>query len=211
MKPTSLIVPMNLTALCVSPKDAQDGHFGILAVDFQKLGTSTPYLGERLLPRPFDGESVPPGIHLHWALPDALAHGEIGEKNKEVMFRPAPNRFLVVRFASSQTPSQNTPTDVKAWVLESDFRSPTLNATDSRNARTRAVPLNPELGKPLYEYKGRVIRYSDWKESDSHRDPSRHTALGYGTETYAAAYPHCPNVFGFFDPFDIDDAGQVEG
>jgi hypothetical protein len=199
MQTTSLIVPMNLTALCVSPQDKQDGHFGSLAVDFQKLGAGAPYLGHHLLPRPFDGESLPAGIHLHWALPDALAHGEVSDQDKEVRFRPAPNRFLVVRFASSRSP--DTPAAVRAWVVESDSGSSTPDAS-VRNARTRAVPLSPELKHPLYEYKGRVTAYSDWKESDPHRDPSRHTALGYGTETYAAAYPHCPNVFGFFDPFD---------
>jgi hypothetical protein len=202
MEPTALIVPMNLTALCVSLQDQQDGHFGSLAVDFEKLGSNTPYLGQHLLPQPFDGESYPAGIHLHWALPDALAHGEVGEKNKEVSFRPAPNRFLVVRFASPQTPSQDTSTNVNAWVVESDFNSPKPNTSDLRNARTRTVPLNPKLNEQLYEYKGRVIRYTDWKETDSHRDPALHTALGYGIETYAAAYQHCPNVFGFFDPFD---------
>jgi hypothetical protein len=199
MQTTSLIVPMNLTALCVSLQDKQDGHFGSLAVDFQKLAAGTPYLGHHLLPRPFDGESVPAGIHLHWALPDALAHGEVSDKDTEVKFRPAPNRFLVVRFASS--PSPGTPAAVNAWVVESDFGSPKADAS-VRNARTRAVPLSPELKQPLYEYRGRVTAYSDWKESGARRDPSHHTALGYGTETYAAAYPHCPNVFGFFDPFD---------
>ncbi len=202
MEPISLIVPMNLTALCVSLHDKQKEHFGSLAIDFQRLGSNTPYLGQHLLPQPFDGESFPAGIHLHWALPDALARGEVGDQNKEVKFRPAPNRFLVVRFASSQTPSQNAPTKVDAWVVDGDFNSPSPGPSDLRNARTRTAPLNPELNKQLYEYKGRVTGYSDWKEIDSHRDPARHTALGYGVETYAAAYPHCPNVFGFFDPFD---------
>jgi len=59
--------------------------------------------------------------------------------------------------------------------------------------------LKPESGKSTFAYQGRVFPYAGWEEK--HPNPTYlHTALGYGTETYAAAYPNCRNVFGFFDP-----------
>ena len=203
MGQTSLVVPMNLTALCVSSLDEQSDHFGSVAVDFRKLNTGEPY--QAGLPEPFSGESVPAGIHLHWALPDSLAHGEVGNGNRDVVFRPAPDRFLVVRIAVPTTPAQGTP-PLDAWIVESDFLSvsPDNRPTDMRTARSRAVPLTPALdpynADSLHGYQGRVVDFAAWNESPSNRKVSSHTAVGYGNETYAAAYPHCPNVFGFFDP-----------
>jgi hypothetical protein len=54
--------------------------------------------------------------------------------------------------------------------------------------------------EPSFGHLGRV-RVLDEKWADERtrlRQPF--TALGYGTEAYAAAYPHCRNVFGFYDP-----------
>ena len=103
----SLLVPMNLAALCVSPQDRVAGmHFGKIAAEFQNL-ESAPYLGASAVPPPFAEEPVPPGIHLHWALPDALTRGE---RRGESGFRRAPNRFLVVRLAAIQSPGETSVT-----------------------------------------------------------------------------------------------------
>ena len=89
------------------------------------------------------------------------------------------------------------------WTLEE--RS--AREGDKRNALSRAVPLEyagaPQnaFGRPLVAYQGRVRPLTRaWRDSGGDRPRLPLTALGYGTETYAAAYPHCRNVFGFCDP-----------
>ena len=202
----SLLVPMNLAALCVGQPDQQTrpnegSGFGKIAVDFQMLPSlGEAYLSKSIVPDPFEGETRPrPGIHLHWALPDALTRSEIDSETGRTVTRPAPNRFLVVRLRAG-APS------LEAWVVESDYlwgnlrEDTVVRERDPRNALSRAVPLKPEAGKSTFAFQGRVVSWTTWKESNPNPTPSQHTALGYGTETYAAAYPNCPNVFGFFDP-----------
>ncbi|MFI5845017.1 hypothetical protein ACIA8K_35480 [Catenuloplanes sp. NPDC051500] len=60
-------------------------------------------------PRPLDGSDGdrPPGIYLHWTLPDALRHCPPGGD-----FPLAPNRWLIVRTCRDAK--------VAGWVLESD-------------------------------------------------------------------------------------------
>jgi hypothetical protein len=49
-------------------------------------------------PAPFDPGSVrPAGVHLHWALPDALLRGENDEATKSLRMDPLPDRWVVVR------------------------------------------------------------------------------------------------------------------
>jgi hypothetical protein len=217
----SLLVPMNVTALCVGKKDVSSGSkFGKIAAEFQNLDTK-PYLGSSVVPRPFDEEAALPGIHLHWALPDALTRSDPNDGNQ---FPRVPNRFLVVRIAAvAQTPG-GTPVELErtAWAVESDYlwkeEDKNLRERDPRNAVSRAVPVQ-YLGKgsgdqarsSIFAYQGRVRSLEPGKPQvveDSKRDNSqRLTAIGYGTEAYAAAYPNCRNVFGFFDPpFDAANA-----
>ncbi len=208
----SLLVPMNLAALCVGPQDQLSGaRLGKIAADFQNL-ESQPYLGASVVPKPFEEEAAPAGIHLHWALPDALTRSDPSDEKK---LRRAPNRFLVVRLATVIEPDggSSPKTERRAWVVESDFvwtrEERDAGASDARNALSRAVPLGfakvekeALMGHPLFAYQGRV-RPLDAAWTDPARDPRYRpalTALGYGTEAYAAAYPHCRNVFGFFDP-----------
>jgi hypothetical protein len=211
----SLLVPMNVTALCVSQRDQSSGlKFGKIAAEFQNLATK-PYLGSSVLPKPFEEESVPPGIHLHWALPDALTRSDPSDANG---FRQAPNRFLVVRFAAGET---SVELEKKAWIVESDYlwkdEEKSVRERDPRNALSRAVPREYTVGERttsvetnFFAYQGRVRPLSDaWRDSQSSLQ-HRFTALGYGTEAYAAAYPHCRNVFGFFDPL-FDPVNAPDG
>jgi hypothetical protein len=211
----SLLVPMNVTALCVSPADVsnQDGRavFGHVAMDFNKLPKPSdtleqPYSSKPVLPEAFVTTAMTAGIRLHWALPDALTRGDVSvaEADKgKVNCPPAPNRFLVVRIAFSENGEKRS---VDSWVVEGDYRWGEGEDRKGRNQHSRAVPLTPDLtyqeSKPTHAFQGRSVRYADWQETHPNPDPSSHTALGYGNESYAAAYPHGPNVFGFFDPFD---------
>jgi len=167
-----------------------------------------PFIGEAVKPAFFQNDSPPlTGVHLHWALPDALAHGRSGTDGT-VAFREAPNRWLVVRMVSAGTvaPAQRS----TAWVIESDRLWDTLppNAIPQQ-VESRAVPITdvvpdpeaPEFGKPPFRKMGAAFPYDTWSEAPAGAADyaTRHTTMGYGNATYAAAYPHCPNVFGLYD------------
>ena len=86
-----LLVPVHLDALCLKT----DLSVVEAKVDFSRL----PYwdgkreinhdvanISEELLARPFEdrGLQLKAGVHLHWALPDALTKGEIEGKRHEL-------------------------------------------------------------------------------------------------------------------------------
>jgi len=138
----------------VTGKDRQSGiEFAQIAAAFDLL----PYPGSRLsdipnlsqsaLPQPFDPAPVPEaGIHLHWALPDAITHGS-SDGSGPVRFPVAPDRWLVVRLAG-----EGSARTITSWVIESDHLWDQGASTGSQsvandplkqNAFSRAVPLDP--------------------------------------------------------------------
>lgn len=203
---------MNVAALCVSPEDITAGlKSSRIAAEFQHLETR-PYLGTSVVPPAFEDEPMPAGVHLHWALPDALTRSDSGAASGGL--REAPNRFLVVRLAVMDDGSFGL--ERKAWVIDGDHvwsaADGRLREKDPRNALSRTVPLVyparlDSMLNPTYAYQGRVRPLDDRWSDDATRLRQPFTALGYGTEAYAAAYPHCRNVFGFFDP--CNDADQA--
>ena len=74
----------------------------------------------RRLPAPFDGGAKrPPGVHLHWAMPDALVRGELatGTGSNRLSLPALPDRWVVLRLL---TPVGATQVAVRGWVLEAD-------------------------------------------------------------------------------------------
>ncbi len=173
------------------------------------------------------GLQAPPGLHLHWALPDALTAGR--NRNGGTQFPPVPNRWLIRRLDASGNLQ-------KSWIVESDFLHP-LDANskpaflnppnDSRGHAITAWPgakpttfptsriqlANGKAGA-AYRYMGRALSLSDWlAEPATGRDYLNQsafsdyplTALGYGEPAFAAYYPNCYSIFGFCD---IDPALQ---
>lgn len=214
MSGTGLIVPIDVTAMVIGNPDASAvSAFAAVASDFSLMpwsGDVGPYLAETLLPGPFDAvtgtEAMQPGIHLHWALPDSINRGATDGSGK-VEFHQAPNLWLVTRIAGG---TGDDSTQQTAWVIESDQLQTERDATLPQNAASRAVPITPDPGstaKPFL-YQGRVYRQADWAGRQAGTYASSNTTVGYGTPSYAAAYPHCPNVFSFWDP--LDDA-QAQG
>ncbi|HEV2814672.1 MAG TPA: hypothetical protein VGW10_15560, partial [Solirubrobacteraceae bacterium] len=226
MTTPGLLVPVDVAALCVGEPDELGREYGTkdfarVAADFSGLpyadaaGTvhrRGPNLGDVATPRPFERAAapLPAGVHLHWALPDALAHG-FTDGSGRVEFPAAPNRWLVVRVAGSASDPAAAPV-LRAWVIESDR----LWDDDGRGSDdlARAVPVrsNPmqASGTKAFRRLGRAFPLEDWPgETTSEHGRAPLTAVGYGTPAYAAAYPHCPSVFGFHDPADDLGAGAA--
>lgn len=196
-----LLVPIDVEALVVG---AQVGQWTDLHPDFSRLYEGK-VLGSQLAPALFtpQPEGLPSGIHLHWALPDALTHGRQRRPASPQVpleapeFPLIPNRWMVQRIARKP---QTTEVVVKAWVVESDYLYDT-NGETPENAVTF-----PRLdAQALFDFVGKSFDYASWAERQpAYRLPL--TAIGYGDPAFAAYYPACKSLLGFHDPLsDIDE------
>lgn len=211
----SLIVPISVDAMCVGQGTAAAGlHFrGATAVFSDLPGTDSEgqlggkaYLGDSVgvLPR----VTPEPGIHLHWALPDALTKARADEAGG-LTFPPVPNRWLVVRIVARRDASRHPAPELRAWIVESDFHQadPSL--------ATVSVPFEAADGGQFHRYLGRCVDLAGWSETVTPEDRFGNgqplTAVGYGEISFAAYYPSCRNVFGFHDPMDDLDGFDPTG
>ncbi|KIE05726.1 hypothetical protein NF27_DC00050 [Candidatus Jidaibacter acanthamoeba] len=200
----NLIVPINIQALCVGSEDSTQNAFIKREADFSQL----PYvdssggwqnykanISENILTNPFEDDqtSLEQGIHLHWALPDALTNGEAQDNLK---FPLVPNRWLVVRIPFDNS---NNPLTIKSWIIESDALS-----TNQNNSSYITVPVNyGQTNTQPYNYLGAVYDTSNWQENSSGQYYSNFTALGYGAVNFASCYQNCRSIFGLYD--DVSD------
>ena len=167
----------------------------------------------------------PKGLHLHWALPDALTTGH--HRDNRTTFPAVPNRWLVRRL-------DHTGALQKSWIVESDFLHPLNNGSPTVEAPgpITAWPNNKPITFPTrryvfpdpdhtpgvaFRYMGRRLLLSDWLQgnksgeylNDGSISDYKLTALGYGEPAFAAYYPNCYSVFGFCD-VDPDPATTYE-
>ena len=188
-----VLVPIAVDALVVPAAGAAASTWADVTVD--------PLIAQVARPAPFDvvtGRA--PGLHLHWALPDALTQGiappeqpdaalgagtDVGTEQREsrstarTTYRTIPDRWLVARVLAGATTS--APRTVTAWVIE--------GALDP--ARRRVTPL------------------ADWKEDRTDDTPPPVTALGPGDPTFAAYYDNVRNLLGFHDPLTNVERGPI--
>jgi hypothetical protein len=119
-------VPVSLDALLLPADQIVVGAFA----DFVRLAYNdgsrdrngdVVNLAESVLAPPFQDAAYPlkAGIHLHWAMPDALTVGN--QEASGTTFPQLPNRWLVVRSRRATA----GPAVVEArWVVESDYLYP---------------------------------------------------------------------------------------
>jgi hypothetical protein len=194
-----LIVPINVAALCVG-NDTQP-IFEQTPYDFTQLPTSDdteiPNISETVMTG--DNVNLKPGIHLHWALPDALTHGVDQEGTGAMTFPPIPDRWLVTRIYTNLSNPAKPTNEIKSWVVESNYLS-TSNPDPQRESIT--VPyLSNEPGAQPYRYMGRVSDYEDWITGIhiTREDVTGLSAIGYGIPEFSAFYQTCHSVLGFYD------------
>ena len=67
-------------------------------------------------PEPFDAGVVrPAGVHLHWAMPDALMHGAHNAATSSLQMQPLPDRWVVVR---TMLPEGSHSAYATGWVID---------------------------------------------------------------------------------------------
>lgn len=133
-----------------------------------------------------------PGIHLHWALPDALTRGT--SEGDTTAFPAVPNRWLVLHRTRT---ASNLPFTAAsdAWVIESDRLS------DRGEPWAPVVPAEPRPGRPQpWAALGRAVPLHLWREEPQAERLSPLTAMGWGLPSFAASYAECRGVFGFCIP-----------
>jgi hypothetical protein len=192
----SIIVPLDIQALPVGIGDAslRTVKFAGPTTDFTQIGgnSQSPNTSESLL-RPLSSGpavSLQKGVHLHWAMPDALAHGR-SQRDGRFLFPQVPNRWLVTRLLDGKP---------KQWVVESDrLMLPAEYAEYYKQTGRYATPVPCDDERKLYRYLGRTFDAGGWKEDATAARQDSLTAVGYGGEAFAAYYPDCAGVFGFHD------------
>ncbi|WP_123025998.1 hypothetical protein [Mycolicibacterium stellerae] len=133
-------------------------------------------------PPPFDaGARRAPGVHLHWAMPDALLRGRLAEgTDRNRLALPAlPDRWVVLRLLA--LPDSET-VHVRGWVLEADRAARVDLATWPDSS-----PGAPVAGAAV--------------------PADQLTGTAGGAATWSATYDSVLNRFGFHDP--LDDLAQV--
>lgn len=142
-------------------------------------GESTvPIQGRHGDPAPFAaGAPRPAGVHLHWAMPDALLRGtqeavsEGGRTTSRLRFPDLPDRWVVVR---ALMPTGKSAALLRGWVID---------------ARARTVT-------PLATFNGIPIAGSDATKLDPLN------AVHGGSPLWTASYQASAGRFGFHDPLD---------
>lgn len=216
-----LLVPIHLDALCLDSQDTTTNTHHKSLADYRRLPfiyqndageyetnrDGTANLSEEILTSLFGAglRSLKAGIHLHWSLPDGLTRGQHSATGTK--FPVVPNRWLIWR--------QGGDKGNKQWVLESDYLYP--EDQDPEDTETTVNILVERPGPETryykrYRYMGRNQELSVWQEEQSNNSEHEYTttltAIGPKAEiplfdsvkaTFAAFYPNCQSVFGFYD------------
>ena len=131
-----ICVPMDVQALLVTPTGAEK----FVAV-----------LGDERDPAPFAaGVARAAGVHLHWAIPDALLHGEpttrdADGRSESLALPVLPDRWVVLRLLR---PRGGKTVLVRGWVIDARTKTTVPLETFSGTFPARPSP-DPDLFEPL--------------------------------------------------------------
>jgi hypothetical protein len=194
---SSLLVPIQLDAWVVTSQNQQP--LAYYFADYTRLRNF-----QSPIPDPFDVSTAArpaTGVHLHWALPDALTHGRQSSATSSVTFPLVPNRWVVVRFGPTDTSRACT-----MWVIQSDYTG--AGATSGTSAfldpnQATYMDVDVGTGSTTIELKtaglGRNHTITEWQAMGEPGGPLFLQAVGPGNVTFAAYEPFVRDVFSFVD------------
>ncbi|HUI30575.1 MAG TPA: hypothetical protein VLX91_10190 [Candidatus Acidoferrales bacterium] len=138
----SLLVPIHLDAWSVDSQNQQ--NLAWYYADFTKLAKF-----QSPMPEAFDiSDASKPeiGVHLHWALPDALTHGT-DTGSGQLNFPYVPNRWLVARFNTTK----DNQWQCRLWVVQSDYLGSVVGVTSSELSgnNVTSIPLASGSSTPI--------------------------------------------------------------
>jgi len=201
----TLLVPIHLDALYL-PKDTSvleemTDYTNLPYYQGRELvNRGSAYLSETVLSKPFKQTNLTlkAGIHLHWALPDALTNGIAREGEEGITFPLVPNRWLIIRRGGNKPE--------KKWVVESDY----LYAENETPEDTINILYHPGSNESRpYRFLGRKLELGEWRSRPTNTPHIQElTAIGPFAKVdsldnekaaFAGFYPNCRSVFGFHD------------
>ena len=114
VRDTRVLVPIDVQALVVAANSAEPMvrlPLSIAAPDGAPPAPATDILA--------DGPPRPAGVHLHWAMPDALLRGKLADNGStnRLSLPPLPDRWVVLRVVAPRGASAPV---VRGWVIEAD-------------------------------------------------------------------------------------------
>ncbi|HST60253.1 MAG TPA: hypothetical protein VLK84_16220 [Longimicrobium sp.] len=183
--PTPLLVPMPLQALLVNPP-VQNGVFQRWSTNYDALNQF-----QDPVPAPFANlrtDPPPLGVHLHWKLPAALSRGQGSADGGNVQFPLTPNRWIVVRLAS--TADAVAAPRATAWIIQSDYLG-------DDGSSVFANPFTSTTGAVQKTMLGRQVPIEEWQGDPGGKLFLR--ATGLADVTFTAYQPGLNNVYAFFD------------
>lgn len=181
-----LLVPVDVQALYVP--DGSDEPMLRLPMLVAGGDGELATVAEDGMPEPFaEGSPRPAGVHLHWAMPDALLRGRLedasgGTSNNRLALPPLPDRWVVLRIL---LPKGATDPVVTGWVLEADraVALPLQGWTEGGQAGAAASPVGAAIS------------------------PEQLTGTVGGSISWSATYDAVLDRFAFHDPLaDLDTA-----
>jgi hypothetical protein len=184
-----LLVPIDVQALYIEPGNTERMvRLPLLVAGPNGEVVDDPEDG---MPDPFDGgEPRPAGVHLHWAMPDALLRGTLDQRADGTANRLAlpllPDRWVVLRML---LPNGARDVVVTGWVIEADraIAVPLPTWTEGGSASQGATPQGATLAKA--ELTGTVG----------------------GSVSWSGIYDAVLNRFAFHDPLTDVDALAPNG
>lgn len=188
-----LLIPINIEALPIHEKFASNNlRWKDLSVNYEQLLSRQGKNLEDGELHVTEDELYKPGIHLHWALPNALTHGI--QQETEYVFPNAPDRWIVIRVQATKSKPL-----LKQWLIESNHIAP--DGSSSWVTVQNNVFTPTAIGKSsIYD--------ETYRESETASTPI--TAIGPGNAAFAALYASSRNVFGFHDDLkDLQGTGVV--
>jgi len=173
-----LLVPVDVQALYVAPGSSEKMvRLPMLLAGANGSGVRNP---EDSMPEPIDeGTPREAGVHLHWAMPDALLRGTLAQRDSGAANRLAlpllPDRWVVLRIL---LPVGGTDAVLSGWVLEADRAIAVPLGAWTEGANAGAVPAGVAL------------------------DKAQLTGTVGGAVSWSGVYDAVLNRFAFHDPLD---------
>ncbi len=212
------VVPLQVAALRVGADDATGvtPRFKGRTAWFEKAPYGQPAIAntgdavfQDLADQTGTSESLGPGIHLHWELPDHFRRGAQPPSGGPVRFPAVPNRWLVIRYLRVRDGATGAlgPVRTMAWMVESDrlLLAPQTDPGQTPTGRPAVpVPVPADRGSQPFQFLGWVMPLDGWREGGDKyasylAEPL--TAIGFVGPAFSAYYPECSSVFGFWDRF----------
>jgi hypothetical protein len=180
-----LLVPIDVQALYVQPGSTEPMvRLPMLVANVDGQPVQDPEAG---MPDPFDaGTPRPAGVHLHWAMSDALLRGTLQQRADGTANRLSlpllPDRWVVLRVVLPRGAGEAV---VTGWVLEADraVAVPLGSWTEGGAASLAATPAGEKI------------------------DQAQLTGTVGGAVSWSGVYDAVVNRFAFHDP--LDDIPQV--